>query len=257
MPHLYLYFSGTGNTKFAIETFASRYEEDHPYRLHSIEENLDFKSAIEASDLITIAHPIYGSMLPDIMQDFIQNYKSSFKDKTIMVLVTQMIFSGDGARLACSLLHGVHVTNKASTHVNLPNNISDVRILPLKAASDQEHKYKKAIKKINRYIEDIRAGRTPKTGRRLYSRMIGYLFQRVYFKAIHKRMKRMLNINHTSCILCKKCVNQCPVDNLEIANDRVVTKNQCTLCYRCINICPTKSIKMVGKQYPRIQYYKK
>lgn len=257
MNHLYLYFSGTGNTKFVIETFASMYEENNPYLVHSIEEAIDFNHAICEADLITLGYPIYGSMMPDVMVDFIETHKSAFSKKTVMVLVTQMMFSGDGAGLAYYLLKDVQVKVKATMHINMPDNISDLRIMPVKVTEKQEKKYRKAEEQIQHYVSKIKAGITVKTGRRFYSRTIGYLFQRIFFKPLHNKMKRMLKINLNSCILCGKCVDHCPTNNLEIANDRVVTKNQCTLCYRCINICPTKSIKMLGRHYPAKQYYKK
>lgn len=257
MNHLYLYFSGTGNTKFAMETFASIYEENNPFHIHSIEESIDFERLIDEADLITLGYPIYGSMMPDVMVDFIETHKSSFSNKTVMVLITQMMFSGDGAGLAYYLLKDMEVNVEASMHINMPDNISDLKIMPIKVAEKQGEKYRKAEEKIQRYVARIKAGKTVKTGRRFYSRAIGYLFQRIFFKPFHNRMKRMLKINLNSCILCGKCVDHCPTNNLEIANDRVVTKNQCTLCYRCINICPTKSIKMLGKHYPNKQYYKK
>lgn len=257
MNHLYLYFSGTGNTKSAIDTLASIYEENNPYLLHSIEEAINFDYVIREADLITLGYPIYGSMMPDVMVNFIETHKSAFAKKRVMILTTQMMFSGDGAGLAYYLLKDVQVKVKATMHINMPDNISDLKIMPIKIAEKQGKKYRKAEEKIKRYVTKIKAGKTVKTGRRFYSRTMGYLFQRIFFKLFHNKMKRMLKINYNSCILCEKCVNHCPTNNLEIANNRVVTKNQCTLCYRCINICPTKSIKMLGRHYPTKQYYKK
>ena len=46
----------------------------------------------------------------------------------------------------------------------------------------------------------------------------------------------------------KKCVDLCPMKNIELKNKIAVSGNQCTLCYRCVNNCPKQAITLLGKR---------
>ncbi len=257
MNTLYLYFSGTGNTKHALQVFAEAYETEAPREIHSIEENLDFSLLIEAHQLIVIGYPIYGSMMPEPMQRFIQQHKKSFTGKQIIVICTQVLFSGDGAALALYDLKGVDLKVKATIHVNMPNNITDLHIFPIKTVEESKKKLDKATTFIKKCVVKMKAGKTYKMGRRWYSRMLGYLTQRVHFKMFYKALQKHLKVNNDTCIQCGLCVKECPSGNLSLIEGKIVTDDQCYLCYRCINTCPTQSFRLLGRHYPQKQYYKK
>ncbi|MBN2540061.1 MAG: EFR1 family ferrodoxin [Bacilli bacterium] len=255
MARLYLYFSGTGNTKFAVETFANKLEENP--NIHSIEEELDYDTLIQSADSVLIGYPIYGSDIPIIMRDFLVMHLSAFQKKTILTLATQMLFSGDGGGLACYFLKPANVKCIASMHINLPENISDIKLFKLRTVEESQKVYEKAMRKIDRYVELVQAGKPVKTGRRFYSRALGFLMQRAYFRPFHKVMQRAWTLNEETCIACGICVKNCPVSNLELKDKLVISQDQCVLCYRCVNLCPKQSIKILGRKFPTRQYFKK
>ena len=92
---LTLYFSATGNTKFIAEMFSSQMG---AYCL-SIDDEVDFASFIKANDTIAFCYPIYGSRVPRILREFVIKYMADLTGKKIIVFVTQVLFSGDGARV--------------------------------------------------------------------------------------------------------------------------------------------------------------
>lgn len=57
-----------------------------------------------------------------------------------------------------------------------------------------------------------------------------------------------------TCIGCGLCVKNCPTNNLEMANGKVIQKGNCTLCYRCVNLCPKQSCTVYFKKKPKKQY---
>ncbi len=254
MGNLYLYFSGTGNTKYVVDRFSSLYEKNK-FITKSIEyANFDYHKLILESEIIIIAYPIYGSMLPFIMQEFLEKYKNYFRNKKIITIATQMGFSGDGGGLAYYRLKSVHVQLLHSIHIKMPNNISDFfifKILPLE-------KTEKIILEANRSIENIvkkiKSGKTIKMGRRFYSRILGFTIQRGISRPFFKKLRKRLYINHDKCILCNKCVDVCPMKNLYLEDNLIKTKNICTLCYRCVNTCPTNAISLFTKKAPNTQY---
>jgi ferredoxin/flavodoxin len=255
MPNLYLYFSGTGNTKYVVKKFANQYEDNHNYALKSIEDKeLDFPSMITNANLIVIAYPIHEGWIPHIMKTFLIKHKSFFKNKNIITICTQMFFSGDGAAWPYYLLKDVNVNVLHAIHINMPNNISDFWFLPVKTATESTKKYKKADKKIIKVVTKITNGKRVKNGIRFYSRFLGYVIQRAYTKHHYNSLRSKVKIHHESCIACNKCVNVCPTENLYNENNRIFVKDRCTVCYRCVNECPTKSISIATKHRPSKQY---
>ncbi len=255
MKTLFLYFSGTGNTKYAVTKLADLLEQNPS--VYSIEEDIDFDSLIQTADRILIGYPIYGSDIPMIMRDFLRKHLDSFQYKQIMTLATQMMFSGDGGALACYFLKDANVKCIASMHINMPENIADFKLFKIKTDEESQSVFQKAERKIEMYAKKILSQKKIKTGRRFFSRPLGYLTQRAYFRPFHNSMQKAWKVNENTCITCGICVNNCPVHTLELIDGKIESKGECTLCYRCVNLCPTQSIKILGKHYPTKQYIKK
>lgn len=51
--------------------------------------------------------------------------------------------------------------------------------------------------------------------------------------------------DHSKCINCKKCINNCPM-NVDMLDDSRKRKNgtECILCARCINECPKNALRL-------------
>ena len=252
MSTLYLYFSGTGNTKLVMETYAIAMEANP--MVHSIEHNVNFSQMIQSNDTIVFAYPIYESMMPHIMQEFVQEHRSILHDKTIDVLVTQMLFSGDGAALLWRMIAHQNNTIRHTIHVNMPNNLTDVHLFRAKAAKDRTAMVEKSLRTLQRHITYIKTGGTMRMGRKWYSRFLGLFVQRLYAKPLYDKMRTKLKVNHETCISCNKCVPLCPTNNLIMEENRIIPQNRCTLCYRCINTCPTQALSLFMKHGPKTQY---
>ena len=89
------YFSGTGNSKYIAELFCHHMDTN----CYSIEDKNNFDNIIASEEIICFCYPIYGSRVPRIMREFIKKHIEYFKNKKIIIFCTQLIFSGDGARV--------------------------------------------------------------------------------------------------------------------------------------------------------------
>jgi ferredoxin len=259
MNNLYLYFSGTGNTKFVVEKFCELYEESNEdYQIHSIEEkNINFYQLIEKSNTIILAYPIHDSMIPFIMNDFLIENKQAFQDKKLMVIITQLLFSGDGGALPKYLLRKQNIKIIQSIHFKMPNNLTDVPIFPVKTYEESKLDVLKTEKKIEEVVKRIKLGKTYKMGRRIYSWPLGFFTQRGLGKLFVKKFKNSLKIDNNLCSKCQKCIKLCPTDNLYLEDNIVKHKGNCTICYRCVNSCPEKAISIIFKHKPKKQYIRK
>lgn len=66
-----IYFSGTGNSKYAAELFCK--ELDKESGTYSIE-NEEAITAIKNADLVVIAYPVQFSTVPKIMRDYVTDH---------------------------------------------------------------------------------------------------------------------------------------------------------------------------------------
>ena len=56
-------------------------------------------------------------------------------------------------------------------------------------------------------------------------------------------IRMAVKIDKETCIGCGACVDVCPVEALEIIDDKaVVDENACTDCGTCIDECPVEAI---------------
>ncbi len=247
-----VYFSGTGNTKYAVERFLRGFDGSWA---HSIEEPLDFRRAAEDFDTILVAYPIYGSDMPLLMRDFLKTNKQLFAGKNMITLVTQFLFSGDGGRLAYRLVRKDAGRLLASMHIPMPANINMPPIMSIKNGLEIEPKIEKANRKIDRCAECLRQGRSVHNGWGPFSFLAGFLGQRLWYQLFFvSHYRKKLRVNPARCIRCGLCVKTCPVDNLTLGDVTVETQNTCILCYRCVNQCPVQAITLMSKHDSLAQY---
>lgn len=244
-----IYFSGTGNSEHIGKHFSKKMG----CECYSIEEDVDFKTLFFKNDTISFCYPVYGSNVPYIMRKFVEKYKSNLHGKKIIIFCTQLMFSGDGARVFTDFLEGIDFTVIYAEHFNMPNNICNLFFLPVASERRVEKRFNKAKKKMDKSCENIKRGIIRKRGFNVFSKYLGFLSQRFYFQASEKRAMEDVRIN-VDCILCGECIKICPMGNLTRVEDGIKQNKNCTLCYRCVNICPRKAITVfvhsrVKKQY--------
>ena len=238
-----IYFSGTGNSRYALELFLGKYVESA--KVFAIEdENID--SHIKNNEEIVFSYSVQFSNIPKMLKDFVDINQHLWQGKKIFVIATMGLFSGDGAGILARRLrkYGAHITG--GLHLKMPDSIADEKALKRPLEKNVEL-VKVADKKINNAVRDMKNGRPPQEGIGLLYHLAGLFGQRLYFYNKTKQYTDKVKIDTQKCIACGKCVGLCPMKNLNIENNIVKAENQCTMCYRCINICPKQAITLLGK----------
>ena len=244
---LILYFSATGNTRFVAEVFGR----DMGAKCLSIEDEVDFAALIKSNEIVAFCFPIYGSRPPRNMREFVQSHGAYLAGKKVVILATQMMFSGDGARsLADSLPASVNVIY--SQHFNMPNNICNTPMLRHASRRKIDRCKRKAEAKIVRICGDIRQGVVKKRGFSGFARMMGNMQGKTWLK-MEGKARGAVKI-HSDCAACGLCVEICPVGNLEMQGGGVGQLGDCVTCYRCVNKCPRRAITVLFHRVPRWQY---
>lgn len=249
-----IYFSGTGNSRFAAQEFCK--ELDSTAKAYSIEDEKAIKEAEEA-DLIVIAYPVQYSTVPKILRDYIDSNKKIWNEKKVFVIATMGLFSGDGAGILGRQLekHGATITG--GLHLKMPDSIGDVKALKRPLEKNREL-VRAAQSKIKEAARQLKQGTPTQEGIGPAYQIDGLFGQRLYFGHKTKKYSSGLKIDQDKCIGCSKCAKLCPMDNIEMENNKAVAKDRCTMCYRCINNCPEQAMTLLGKkviEQSRIEKY--
>ena len=53
-----------------------------------------------------------------------------------------------------------------------------------------------------------------------------------------------IKVDKEKCTGCSACVEVCPVNAIEIKNDKAVVSDECIECSACVNECPNEAISL-------------
>lgn len=237
-----IYFSGTGNSKHAMEVFLKKYDESA--RAYSIETENVARYIKEHEELV-FSYPVQYSNIPKMLKDFIDQNQGLWKGKRIFVIATMGLFSGDGAGNLARRLHKYGAEITGGLHLKMPDSIADVSALKRPLEKNKEL-VQLAEHKIDKAVCDIKNGKPPKEGIGFFYHLAGLFGQRLYFYNKTKQYSSKIKVDSLKCVGCGKCVDLCPMKNLRIEQEKVLARDRCTMCYRCINTCPKQAITLTG-----------
>lgn len=244
---LMLYFSGTGNSEYIAKQFSARMGA----ACYSIEDEVDFTALIAKADTVAVCYPVYGGCVPRIMRDFAAKHSQALNSRKLIILCTQMMFSGDGARAFARLLPNCESRVNYAEHFNMPNNICNFWLFPVRDG-ERIRKQRAADKRLNHICNDIKDGVVKRRGFNRFSYLLGKI-QNTSWPAVEKK-KRGSFVADSDCTQCGLCVKRCPVHNLALEANGVAQKSNCILCYRCVNLCPKKAATVMLHTKPECQY---
>ena len=238
-----IYFSGTGNSKYAAELFCKEY--DNESRTYSIEDS-ETLSAVTEADLIVFAYPVQFSTVPKILRDYISDHNELWMNKKVYIIATMGLFSGDGAGLLGRILQKYGAKVIGGLHLKMPDSIADEKALKRPIEKNRDL-VKRAEQKIHESVKRLKAGAPMQEGLGFLHRLAGFFGQRAYFGHKTRRYSSKLKIDNDKCIGCGICEKLCPMKNIAIRDQKAVSGGRCTMCYRCINKCPRQALTLLGK----------
>lgn len=247
---LFLYFSGTGNTKYCMEYLAKEWDKDAV--VCSLEEP-QAVDLLRKEQEIVFGYPVYYSSLPKIVQDFVSGRSGLWKGKKVFLVATMAAFSGDGTGVAARMLQKYGARIIGGLHLKMPDCILDVKALK-KSETQNKQMVEQTRRKMSQTVSKIKMGTYPQEGLSKWSRIAGLFGQRLYFGGKTKSYTDKLKIDASKCIKCGKCASLCPMKNIMIKDGQVCTQGKCTMCYRCISNCPAEAVTLLGKKVVAKQF---
>lgn len=251
------YFSGTGNTKWAVEKLAEATKEDVVF-IPDVYKNI-FKPKLSEGERIGFCFPVHGWRPPTIVREFIRNLNiSDGADRYVYSLVTAGDNIGETIDILRKELAAKGLPLHASCSLIMPESYVGLPFMDVDTKEKEQQKISKAAKKLNWFakvitgkekdVEDIVRGNWPKTN----SRLIGSVFYKYLIT------DRPFHVSEDKCISCGKCAKVCSVDNIKWKSGELPQwrhNGDCMTCFSCYHHCPTHAIEFGNRTKKKGQYY--
>ncbi len=241
------YFSGTGNTAWAVNKLADKLGKlNYKVKLMSCEYECNISLEIDSCDIVGLAFPIHSSFAPSLFQNFFEKLPAC-RGKALIALTTAAMTAGDVLWHELKKLRNRGYIPLVFSNIIIGNNMHLPLLSPIPVTkSDRLRKnLEKADKKIDKMVNYIIENTKHIEGTNIFGRLLGITqrsiaekFESLAFKGFYA---------DESCIKCGWCVNNCPVKNIQKDVGGVKFLNNCMLCMRCYSFCPNQSIQLTEK----------
>ncbi len=252
MDILVFYFSGTGNTKWAAETFCRQAEAGgHAAEAVSIDRLDPTDPALleraRGADYVGFAYPIYAAGMPRIMREFILGFGRRLREERVrkpaVFLCTFAYVNGFGPFCAAGLLRGSGLTMAAHLNLRLCNNVSTPAMKAGKlSAKAMRKRFDRARGQISALVPRLASGRRWITGVGPYL-AAGVIIRSTLGKKAEKNYQQ-ISVEMDRCSRCMRCVRECPTQSFRFENGVFSVLPGCTACLRCYNFCPQYAVRI-------------
>ncbi len=244
------YFSGTGNTLLvARKTAETLRQHDVTVGLHRIETSKAVD--VPGDGLLGIGFPVAAQGTYPCVWEFLDQLPAG-NGRHVFMFDTLMMFSGGIVGPVKKLLTAKGYVPVGAVEVIMPNNI-----FPRKVDEEKnERARERGMRAAETFVRDLLEGRARWGRVPVISDLMGS-FSRANW--VWKVMKGPfgLSVNVDKCSKCGLCVKLCPVDNIQVDEEKTPTiGDRCNFCMRCYAFCPERAIghgKMKSQQYRAVK----
>jgi len=240
-----VYYTGTGSTEKVTGVFQENLiNRGKQVVVEKISSNINYINNVEHDlngnnpDLLILLFPIHACNAPEAVYDWIKNLKDDYNIPTIVISV-----SGGGEispNTACRVSVIKMLENK-----NCNVFYEKMIVMPSNFIVPTKHPLSKMLLeilpyKIQKILDDVEKGVTYRTKPLFYDRTFSKIGE------LEKKGTKYFGTNikvSDNCTLCEKCIKNCPSNNIELINDKLVFGSKCHICLGCIYACPQKALK--------------
>lgn len=249
MKILTFYFSGSGNTKWAAETFDRMLKQSgHTSTLAAVEA-VDMaaylQSVPEGLDYIGFAQPIYAADIPRIMRGSIRQFTEAAKGLSaipagLFMINTFAYVNGHGVLEARKLFRRMPFRLRHYLNVKMVNSAPQKRADAQRQARLDERSKQKAEKQLSAFVKRLENGRPYLGG--IGPQIFGGKLVRAALRGAIRNNYRRMHVDMEVCTKCMQCVRDCPAQCIAYRENAFVFSQACEACMRCYHHCPVHAI---------------
>ena len=242
-----LYFSGTGNSKYAAERLAELLDDETVSLNDKIRAN--DKSVLSSEKPWVIVVPTYAWKIPKIVEEWLAETELEGNKKVYLVMTC-----GDGTgaaeMLAEILFDYKEMEFCGCEKIVMPDNY----FIMFEPPTQEKIKtlLREAETRFEPIAERIRSGEKFDRKKsslldKIYSIPVNALFYKISVKS--KPFYATEN-----CVSCGHCEKVCPLNNIKLTDGKPVWGKDCTHCMACICTCPKEAIEYGKKTQGKVRY---
>ncbi|MDS0525279.1 EFR1 family ferrodoxin [Clostridium sp. SHJSY1] len=242
-----LYFTGTGNSKYAANIIA-QYLDDKLVSLNEVIKN-NKQKVFNSEKPFVIVSPIYAWRLPHVIEKFLKEAEFN-GNKNIYFVATMGKNTGNANEYCRKICIKKGINYMGFRGVVMPDNyliMSDI-------------KDRKTIDKVIEMAEPkfYEIGKRIRSGEKLEKNdftvmptLSSSLINTCFYSLFVNSRKFYITDN---CVSCGKCAKVCPVNNITLKAGVPNFSDNCIHCMACIQHCPKRAIEVKGKTEKRGRY---
>ncbi len=234
----FAYFSGTGNTKKAVQ------EVEECLKSKGVETllfDISSPSSIDDDfDVLVLSYPIYGFNCPYNFLTFVKNLPDG-NGRPVYVVKT----SGEPLKLnnassykISKILRKKGYIFKKDYHIVMPYNM--IFRHTDRMASRFFAVLKTRAEEISKEICDLQESPLKVS---LFAKFLSFVC-RIQYPFYRFNTRHFFKVNPKKCIKCMACVKNCPTQNIEYKDGKFIFHKNCVGCVRCSFNCPADAFKI-------------
>jgi len=264
-----IYFSATGNTLFVSEEI-KKYIDRKSFNVQLISaEDIEVIKAMDFENkILGLGFPCYAFDYPHkVLDTALQAIKSPLSVMPAFIYSTYCI--GDGVSKK-NMIRKLRKKNFITVKVNgfkCPSS----GFYTVKSGKEKGIKRllinritsfdKEIIEKIEKFSKEIinALKRASMKEVKIFKPKVITLLPLCFARWNEKRIFTGFDIDNEKCSMCRRCLDNCPVDNFTFNDNQVKFKNDtdCLRCMRCINNCPKDAISLGKQTVGKLRYNSK
>ena len=227
-----LYFSATGNCKY-VGTRLVQAEEQEMLSIVDCVRNGQYSFSDKTIGIIS---PTYDWGLPSIVKEFLE--KASFQTEYLYYIATYGTTPGASGAIANKAIQNREID--AYYSVQMADTWTPIFDL---STSKKVAKYTKNTEAEISSI--IRSVKERNKNRYMSPRIPAFITEWIAEPIYNCKVRRTINFHaEDTCIGCGLCAKKCPVNAIEMHDERPVwVKDKCVMCLGCLHRCPKFSIQ--------------
>ncbi len=239
------YFSGTGNTlKIARHM-------QNVFRIRGLECEISNMETVDASavqDTLASKPVFLGLCFPVAIQstfplvwDFVKALPET-KGQAVFMVDTMDAFSGGVVGPMKKILKEKGYKCMGAKELKMSNSMQTKAV----SLNELERKNARAVLEAERFVYELLEGRTHWNRVPVLSDWMRQISAK---RKIWTQTSRKIAVEHERCVLCKRCLNKCPVRAISLEKGHIdIDHTKCISCMRCVHQCPANAFLIGGKR---------